>query len=139
MRTEIGEVAAAFNARSSAVGHLIDKHASGARHVHRLQDGERRRVLNQTTRVAWCMLDVGDDRVEGVPGVQLAVEAAGQLLVRPALIGKGLALLDHQLHHVGVGGRAEEDDATCETERPKSHMRSGSITFSTTFPPSTLT
>ena len=63
---EVGEVGAALDVGAAAVRHLVDQHAGGLAHVHRLQDGERGRVLDHAARVARRELDVGDDGVERV-------------------------------------------------------------------------
>ena len=65
---------------AAAIDDGISQHAARLRHVDRLDERERRDVFDLAPRIAWRKLDVGDDRVLRIVGIELAVNLSGDLL-----------------------------------------------------------
>ena len=73
--------------------------------------------------VAGRELEIGDDGVQRVRRIELAVETTGQLLVRLRLVGQRLPLLDDEPDDFGARRSAEQKhgggDAECREEAPR--------------------
>ena len=67
--------------RPRAVGHVVPHQVARLRHVDRLHQLERGRVLDHAARIARRELDVLDDGIVRIVGIEFAEGAAGERLV----------------------------------------------------------
>ena len=75
--------------------------------IDRLQDREGARVLHEPAAVPRRQVEVGDDGVQRVCGVQLTEETASQPLVGLPLVGEGFSVLPLEPHHLRRGRGSE--------------------------------
>ena len=99
--------------RPAAIRHVVPQEAARLRHVDRLGDDERRDVADLAVRVL-AELDVLDDLVARIVGIELAEGAAGDLLVLAGVAVSGARrafaergrdrLVDDDFGDAGVSG-----------------------------------
>src|SRR2546427_559059 len=58
----------------AAIRHAVKEDAARFRHIDRLGEGEGRRILHHPPRIAGRELNVGDDGIVGIFGIELAEE-----------------------------------------------------------------
>ena len=117
---EVGEVAGALDVGAAAVRHLVHQHAGRPGHVHRLEDGERGRILHHAAGVARRQRDVGDHGVERLFRIELAEEPPGQLLVGLVGVLERLPLLHRELDDLGARRHGRHASAQAANDRVRS-------------------
>jgi len=100
----------------TAIRDQVIQDSAGLRHIDGFRDRERGRVFHHAARVARGELEIVDDRVARILGVQLAVKMAAERLVdagfAEAAPGKGgrFAMVDHEAHHPRVQGAGTQQE-----------------------------
>ena len=101
---------------AAAIRHGVKENAARFRHIDWLGESEGGGVLHHAARIARGELNVGDDGIVRVFGVELPVEAAAQRLVLAggaeglAVKGRRLALLHYDAYDAGIHARTANED-----------------------------
>ena len=120
----VAAFAAARFELSAAIDDFIEQHVAGFCQIDRLEQRERGDILDHAARIARGQLNIRNDGVVRIPGIEFAVGVADDFFVLPggaegfAAVGGRLAfgLVDHDPLHLGARRRqSEETAATART------------------------
>src|SRR5207237_2528393 len=119
---EIVRIAADVHYRDAAcasVGHVVEYRSVAFAQVKRLRDHDVHRILHHAARVPWRKLDVGDDCIERIVGVDLTRRPADDGFVWPHCAkrhaAKGGRLAgDLELCNPGLCRVAGTDESSCD-------------------------